>query len=93
MTLRLIQNWNLATLKAQILADRIFVIYDLIKFYLTKKYSISKEKPYDLEEKPHKTGIKNSAKFDISESSKAKSKRKIEKKIAKISDREIIDNY
>ena len=85
MTSRLIQNWKLATLKAQIFADLIFVIYDLIKFCVTKKYLISSEKLYDLIEKAHKTGIKNSAKFDISESSKAKSKRKTES--------EIVDSY
>ena len=48
MTSVLKQNYKLATLRAQIFTDLIFVIYYLTEFRVTKKYSISNEKPHDL---------------------------------------------
>ena len=71
MSSRLIQNWKLATLRAQIFADLIFVefylaIYDLIceiKFRATKKYSISTKKSHDFKEKTHKVEINHEIKF------------------------------
>ena len=71
MSSRLIQNWKLATFRAQIFADLIFVefhlaIYDLIceiKFRVIMKYSISNKKPHDFKGKTHKVEINHEIKF------------------------------